>query len=207
MYLLVWKMKSLMGNIKELLKDAHSYFTDSQYDKALFLYSQVLSQEPTNIEYQLYCIFCDLSYESEEKAQTLFDYFIVAKDADFEKAVAYVQDVVNAYDGDNAKMMGLLKDISTTNVEALNAIEYDDFMELVQNRGSFKEAYQDIMFSTKVAITTKDDLIDFISKLIENNFDKTAYSYLDGFNEFFSYDDDLTKLYERLGKKNIDNKS
>ena len=196
-----------MGKTKGLLKDAHSYFSISQYDKALFLYSQVLSLEPKNIEYQLYCIFCDLGYESDEKAQTLFDYFIVAKDEDFEKAVNYVQDVINAYDGDNTKMMGLLKDISTTNVEALNAIEYTDFMELVQNRGSFKEAYQDIMFSTKVAITTKDDLIDFIGKLIENNFDKTAYSYLDGFNEFFSYDDDLTELYEKLGKKNIDNKS
>ena len=196
-----------MGNIEELLKDAHSYFNAEQYDKALFLYSQILSQEPKNIEYQLYCIFCDLGYESEEKAQTLFDYFIIAKGEDFDNAVKYVQDVINAYDGDNAKMMSLLQDISTTNVESLNAIEYNDFMELVQNRGSFKEAYQDIMFSTKVAITKKDDLLDFINKLIENNFDKTAYSYLDGFNEFFSYDDDLTELYERLGKKNIDNKS
>jgi len=196
-----------MGNRTDLLKDAHSFFTVSQYDKALFLYSQVLSLDPTNIEYQLYCIFCDLGYESEEKAQTLFDYFIVAKDENLDNAIAYVQDVINAYDGDNAKMMGLLKDISTTNVESLNAIEYNDFMELVQNRGSFKEAYQDIMFSTKVAITSKDDLLDFINKLIENNFDKTAYNYLDGFNEFFSYDDDLTELYERLGKKHIDSKT
>ena len=196
-----------MRNIEAVLKEGHSYFTASQYDKALFLYSQVLSLEPKNIEYQLYCIFCDLGYESEEKAQSLFDYFIVAKNENFENAVAYVEDVINAYDGDNVKMMGLLQDISETNVESLNAIEYNDFMELVQNRGSFKEAYQDIMFSTKVAITKKDDLIDFIDKLIENNFDKTAYSYLDGFNEYFTYDDDLTALYEKLGKKNIDNKS
>jgi len=49
--------------------------------------------------------------------------------------------------------------------------------------------------------------LDFIDKLIENNFDKTAYNYLDGFNEFFSYDKDLTKLYERLGKKALGNKS
>ena len=196
-----------MPKESKLLKQAHSYFTANDYDKALFIYSQVVSQDPTNTEYQLYCIFCDLGYENDEKAQSLFDYFIVAKDENLEEAISYVQDVINAYDGDNTKMMGLLKDISSTNVESLNAIEYSDFMELVQNRGSFKEAYQDIMFSTKVAITSKDDLIDFIDKLIENNFDKTAYSYLDGFNEFFSYDDDLTKLYERLGKKNIDNKS
>jgi len=95
-------------------------------------------------------------------------------------------------------MMGLLKDISNTNVESLNAIEYNDFMELVKDRGSFKEAYQDIMFSTKVAITTKEDLIDFIGKLIENNFNKTAYSYLDGFNQYFAYDDELTALYDKL---------
>lgn len=196
-----------MINIEEQLQKAHSYFNGNQYDKALFLYAQVLSIDPDNVEYQLYCILCDLGYESIEKAQTLFDYFIIAKDEDLLSAISYVKDVLNAYDGDNAKMLELLQDISATNVESLNAIEYNDFMNLVKNRGSFKEAYQDIMFSTKVAITKKDDLIDFINKLIENNFDKTAYSYLDGFNEFFSYDDELTKLYEKLGKKNLDNKS
>ena len=190
-----------MANTVKLLKQAHSYFTGSDYNKALFIYSQVVSKDPDNIEYQLYCIFCDLAFENEEKAQSLFDYFIIAKDEDFNEAIKYVQDVINAYDGDNAKMLNLLKDISETNVESLNAIEYNDFMELVQNRGSFKEAYQDIMFSTKVAITSKDDLIDFIEKLIENNFDTTAYTYLDGFNEFFAYDEVLTELYEKLGKK------
>jgi len=196
-----------MVKIEELLQNAHSYFNGNQYDKALFLYSQVLSLDLDNAEYQLYCILCDLGYESVEKAQTLFDYFIIAKDEDLTSAISYVEDVLKAYDGDNAKMLELLQDITTTNVESLNAIEYNDFMDLVQNRGSFKEAYQDIMFSTKVAITKKDDLVDFINKLIENNFDKTAYSYLDGFNEYFTYDDELTKLYEKLGKKNIDSKS
>jgi len=187
-----------MASTKKLLRQAHSHFSSKDYDKALFLYSQVISKHPTNIEYQLYCIFCDIGYENDEKAQSLHDYFILAKDDNFDEAVKYVQDIIKAYDGDNEKMMGLLKDISNTNVESLNAIEYNDFMELVKDRGSFKEAYQDIMFSTKVAITTKEDLIDFIGKLIENNFNKTAYSYLDGFNQYFAYDDELTALYDKL---------
>lgn len=196
-----------MVNIEETLKNAHSYFSSKEYDKALFLYSQVCSLEPTNIEYQLYCIFCDLSYDSDEKAQSLFDYFLIAKDTDFNEAVKYVQDVINAYDGDNDKMMYLLKDISSTNVESLNAIDYKDFMLLVESRGSFKEAYQDIMFSTKVAITNKEELIDFINKLIDNNFSKTAYKYLDGFNEFFEYDQDLSALYEKLESIDIESNS
>jgi tetratricopeptide (TPR) repeat protein len=193
-----------MGNIKEILNQAHAFFSSGEYNKALFLYSQVTSLNPTNIEYQMYCIFCDVSYESEEKAQSLFDYFSIAKDENFDEAVKYVQDTLNAYDGDNDKMVNLLKDISHTSVESLNAIEYEDFKSLVDSRGSFREAYQDIMFSTKVAITSKDDLVDFIDNLIENNFNDTAYSYLDGFNEFFSYDKELIDLYEKLGKKDIE---
>ncbi len=200
-------MKYLMGKISDILDHAHSFFANKEYDKALFIYSQAVSLYPTNIEYQLYCIFCDVSYESDEKAQSLFDYFIVAKDQNFDEAVKYVQDIMNAYDGDSNKMMNLLEDISNTNVEALNAIEYKDFINLVDSRGSFTQAYQDIMFSTKVAISSKDDLVDFIDQLIENNFNDTAYNYLDGFNEFFSYDKEMIDLYAKLGKKEIDSNS
>ncbi len=194
-------------NKEELLQQAHSLFSDKQYDKALFVYSQVLSAEPSNSEYQIYSLLCDIGMESSQKAQGLFDYFIISKEEDLQKAVEYVQNVIKAYDGDNEKMMGLLKEISTNSVESLNAIEYKDFMDLVKTRGSFKEAYQDIMFSTKVAITTKEELVDFINNLIDNNFNKTAYNYLDGFNEYFSYDEDLVKLYQKLQSKKLDNKS
>ena len=194
-----------MTNIDNILDKAHSYFTAKEYDKAIFLYSQVAALDPTNKEYQLYCLFCDIGYESDKKAQSLFDYFIIAKDINHIDAVKSIEDVIEAYDGDNEKMMNLLKEISTTSIETLNAIEYKDFLELVENRGSFKTAYEDIMFSTKVAITSKDELLDFINNLIENNFKKTAYQYLDGVNEFFTYDQDVTKLYEKLQKINSEN--
>lgn len=196
-----------MVNVEALLQQAHSLFSAKKYDKALFVYSQALSTQPTSAEFQVYCLLCDLALEDGEKAQTLFDYFIVSKDDDIKKAVKYVEDFINAHDGDNEKMMGLLQEISSSSVEALNAIEYKDFMELVESRGSFKEAYQDIMFSTKVAITTKEELVDFINNLIDNNFNKTAYSYLDGFNEYFSFDEDLVKLYEKLESKKLANKT
>ena len=194
-----------MKNNEKLLKQAHSYFSAKQYDKALFLYSQVASHTPHNKEYQIYCLLCDLGYESDAKAQSLFDQFSIRKGDNLDEAVKYVQNFITAYDGDNEKMMDILKDISHTSVESLNAIEYKDFIELVNTRGSFAKAYQDIMFSTKVAITSKEELVDFINKLIENNFNNTAYSYLDGFNEFFSYDEELTALYKKLERKSIEN--
>ncbi len=193
-----------MVNVQETLKQAHSFFTSKQYDKAIFLYSQVLSLEPTNSEYQLYPIFCDIASENDEKGQSLFDYFTVVKSENLDKGIKEVLEIIAAYDGNNEQMMKLLENFSNQTVEALDAINYQDFETLIEQRGSFKVAFQDIMFSTKVAITSKDEFYNFVNQLIENNFEKTAYSYLDGFNEYFKYDKQVMELYDKLGSKTIE---
>ncbi|MCK5109990.1 MAG: hypothetical protein KAQ94_00625 [Arcobacteraceae bacterium] len=193
-----------MVNVQETLKQAHSLFTSKQYDKAIFLYSQVLSLEPTNSEYQLYPIFCDIASENDEKGQSLFDYFTVVRSESIDKAIKEVLEIIAAYDGNNEQMMKLLENFSNQTVEALDAINYRDFETLIEQRGSFKVAFQDIMFSTKVAITSKDEFYNFVNQLIENNFEKTAYSYLDGFNEYFKYDKQVMELYDKLGSKTIE---
>ena len=111
--------------------------------------------------------------------------------------------MINAYDGDIDKMMEVLKELSTSTVESLDAIRYVDFKNLIESRGSFRIAFEDIMFSTKVAIENKDDFFDFVTKLIDNDFNSTAYTYLDGFNEYFSYDKEIEKLYKKLEEKKI----
>ena len=194
-----------MIDIKKLLDKAHGLFVAQEYDKALFLYSQVSNTNPTNLEYQIYALFCDIASEDPQRAQNLFDYFSVQKDENFEEAIQYVQDNINAFDGDNETLAKIIQDITLQTVETLEAIDYKDFLELENARGSFKKAYEDIMFSTKVAIQSKENLVDFINKLIENGFDTTAYTYLDVFNDIFIYDKDLTELYEKLESKNIHN--
>lgn len=192
-----------MINENRLLNEANSLFLQKKFDKALFLYSQLSSEFPNNKEYSIYALFCDIASEDEQKALTLFDYFSVVKNDSLDDAIEYVENIVNAYDGDIDKMMQLLKDLSVSTIESLDAIKYEDFKNLVEQRGSFRIAFEDIMFSTKVAIENKDDFFDFVSKLIENDFNSTAYSYLDGFNEYFAYDKEIEKLYKRLEEKEL----
>ena len=194
-----------MINENRLLNEANSFFTQRKFDKALFLYSQLSSNFPENKEYPVYALFCDIASEDEEKAISLFDYFSVVKDENIDEAIKYVEDVVNAYDGDIDKMMNILKDLNESTVDSLDAIRYDDFKKLIESRGSFRIAFEDIMFSTKVAIENKDDFFDFVTKLIDNDFNSTAYTYLDGFNEYFSYDEKIEKLYKRLEEKQLAN--
>ena len=193
-----------MINESRLLNEANSFFTQRKFEKALFLYSQLSSEFPDNKEYQIYALFCDIASEDEEKAMSLYDYFVVVKDENLEVAIRYVEDVINAYDGDIDKMMEILKEVSSSTIESLDAIRYEDFKKLIESRGSFRIAFEDIMFSTKVAIENKDDFFDFVTKLIDNDFNTTAYTYLDGFNEYFSYDQEIEKLYKKLEEKKIE---
>ena len=192
-----------MINEDRLLNEANSFFTQRKFDKALFLYSQLSSNFPDNKEYPIYALFCDIASEDEQKALSLYDYFSVVKDENLEVAIRYVEDVINAYDGDIDKMMEILKELSSSTVESLDAIRYEDFKKLIKSRGSFRVAFEDIMFSTKVAIENKDDFFDFVTKLIDNDFNSTAYTYLDGFNEYFSYDQEIEKLYKKLEEKKL----
>lgn len=192
-----------MINENRLLNEANSFFTQRKFQKALFLYSQLSSNFPDNKEYPIYALFCDIASEDEQKAVSLYDYFTVVKDENLEVAIRYVEDVINAYDGDIDKMMEILKELSSSTVESLDAIRYEDFKKLIESRGSFRIAFEDIMFSTKVAIENKDDFFDFVTKLIDNDFNSTAYTYLDGFNEYFSYDQEIEKLYKKLEEKKL----
>jgi hypothetical protein len=194
-----------MINENKLLNEANSFFLEKKFDKALFLYSQLSFNFPNNREYPIYALFCDLASEDESKALSLYDYFCVVKETSMDDAIKYVEDIVNAYDGDIDKMMDLLKDLNDSTVDSLDAIKYEDFKKLIDSRGSFRVAFEDIMFSTKVAIESKDDFFDFVTKLIENDFNTTAYSYLDGFNEYFSYDKKIEKLYKMLEEKQLAN--
>ncbi|AXH14219.1 hypothetical protein CP985_09255 [Malaciobacter mytili LMG 24559] len=194
-----------MINESRLLNEANSYFLDKQYDKALFIYSQLSSLFPQKKEYEVYAVFCDIASEDEVKALSLYDYFSVAVNEDVQAAIAYVENLIKAYDGDVNKMMNILKDITDSTVDSLDAIKYEDFKKLVQSRGSFRVAFEDIMFSTKVAIESKEDFFDFVSNLIDNGFSTTAYSYLDGFNEYFAYDKKIEELYKKLEETKIAN--
>lgn len=192
-----------MINEHRLLTEANQFFVEKKFDKALFIYSQLSSNFPNKKEYAVYALFCDIASEDIDKATSLYDYFSIAKDENLEEAIKYVEDIVNAYDGDVEKMMDVLKELTESTVDSLDAIRYEDFKKLISSRGSFRVAFEDIMFSTKVAIETKEDFFDFVTRLIDNDFNTTAYSYLDGFNEYFSYDKKIEELYKKLEEKKI----
>jgi len=177
-----------------LLKRAEHEFLQGDYVKALRSYGLILRDYPTLDEARIGVYLSDLGIESEEEAQALFDYYQMIK-SEKENAVDIIDGLIENLDSSKHKLQELLLEPIEEQIEYSDGIRYSDFQELVKSRGSFKKTFEDIMFSTKVVITNKDEFIDFVTQLATEGFDEMALGYLDASSSLFGNDQDILALY------------
>ena len=177
-----------------LLERAENEFLQGNFKKALRSYGLILSDHPTLDEAKIGAYLSDLGSESQDEAQALFDYYQIIKD-EKENAVDIIDGLIDSLDTSKLQLQELLLDPVEEQVEYGDGIRYSDFLTLVEDRGSFKKTFEDIMFSTKVVITDKDEFIDFVTKLSSEGFDEMALGYLDATSHLFGNDQDVLALY------------
>ncbi len=177
-----------------LLKRAEKAFLEGKYTAALRSYGLILKDYPSLDEAKVGAYLSDLGLESEEEAQALFDYYLMIKD-NKKNAVEIIHSLIESLDTTKESIRQLLTSPEEEEVEYGDGIRYADFLALVESRGSFKQAFEDIMFSTKVVITDKDEFIDFVTKLADEGFDEMALGYLDATASLFGNDQEVLALY------------
>jgi tetratricopeptide (TPR) repeat protein len=188
-------------SIVQLLKKAETEFLSKNYQKALIEYSLVLQRDANNQDAKVGVYLCDVGLENSEEAQALFEYYYAIK-SESSDPLGVIEALIDSLSATQAKLQELLSDPLQEQLEYSDGIRYEDFMRLVQDRGSFKQAFEDIMFSTKVVITDKEEFIDFVKSLASEGFDDMALSYLDATSGLFGNDQEVLELYNVLkGKK------
>jgi two-component sensor kinase czcS len=85
--------------------------------------------------------------------------------------------------------------------EAQNAISYDDFMKAVGQSGSFKKTFENIMFSTRVLINSREDFLDFVENLIKNDFLEMGLTYLESAALLFKGDERINALIGEIRQR------
>ena len=146
-------------NKNNLLKRAEAQFVNGEYRQSLQSYGLLLKDHPDLGEARVGVYLSDLGLESEDDAQALFDYYQVIK-TEQDDAVEVIDNLIHTLDNSKNSLQELLIDPMREQADYEDGIRYEDFMQLVASRGSFKEAFEDIMFSTKVVITNRDEFID-----------------------------------------------
>ena len=185
-----------MGKISQnlLLQRAEGEFLKGNYKNALRSYGLLLKDYPALDEAKIGVYLSDLGVESEEEAQALFDYYQVIK-SEKENAVDIIDGLIDSLDTSKQYIHELLLNPVQEQIDYGDGIRYSDFLILIESRGSFKKAFEDIMFSTKVVITEKDEFIDFVTQLAHGGFDEMALNYLDATTSLFGDDQDVLALY------------
>ncbi|WP_457607261.1 hypothetical protein [Nitratifractor sp.] len=185
-----------MTSKKTLLKRAEEQFLRKDYDNALKIYSLLLRDDPQMPDARVGVFLSDMGMESDEDAQALFDYYQIIKESneDAEKIIDELMQTI--YATRVVIQEEILGSLEEAGLE--EGIRYSDFIRLVEEKGSFKEAFEDIMFSTRVVIRTREEFIDFIERLVGAGYREMAATYLDTLAESFGPDQEIYALYHLL---------
>ncbi|MEA1892854.1 MAG: hypothetical protein U9N33_09090 [Campylobacterota bacterium] len=188
------------------LSQAKDSFSKSNYKGALEKFAIVLQDFPNSKEAFNGVILSEMALSGEGGAEALFDYYEILKVEDRESADIIMSDILQTMDGTLDKLGEVFAEPLRNRLEFEDGILYQDFKEIVDKTGNFKETFENIMFSTRVIITEKEDFIDFLDKLINNDFAEMALSYLENALSVYPSDKLLRKLLKKLAKsKQIEN--
>ena len=186
---------------KKHIETAERFFVSKNYEQALFYYSLARQEDTQSQDVKVGVLLCDLAYEMENEAHSLFDYYIIAKKENAENAAELLEKIIFSIDGALSATAELLMPPLKDRLDYENAISYDDFQKIVEKRGEFKRAFEDIMFSTRVVISDKKDFISFLDSLVTNGFNDMALNYLESASAIFPSSKKIRDLFDKLNQK------
>ncbi len=192
--------------IKKTLQRAHDNFLASNYEGAIRDFALVLELDADNKE-AFYCaILADMANSDDGAGNSLYEYYMMLRDEDAESANIIISEIIETMDGTVDQLSNVIVDGLKQKLSYENGIMYNDFKALIDSNKDFNTIFENIMFSTKVIITEKEDFVDFLDNLIVHGYKEMAFSYLESALGVYPNDKDLRNLLRRLAKgKNIEN--
>lgn len=191
-------MKSV--NKYKTLALANESFSQEKYDQALRQYAQVLKDHPESKEAYNGAILAEMAISGEEAAEALFDYYEILRDEDADQADTVISEILQTMDGTVEQLSALFAEPLRHRLEYEDGILYNDFRQLVEERGDFKTIFENIMFSTRVLITEKEEFIDFLTQLNRHGYQKMAMNYIETALSMYPNDEQLRGLLGEILK-------
>lgn len=147
------------------------------------------------------CALTDMAIEHEEEARALFDYYqVIAKKNKRnlkESPEEIILDMVQNFDQNIYALNLAISHLENIEVDKNDGILYEDFENLEKKIG-FKEAFVDLMFSTKIIFTSKNEFLFFMKNLVKHGFKDIALHYFESIGNNLFFDKDFAKLYQKI---------
>ncbi len=187
-------------HLSKTLRQANDHFLAGEYREALRDYSLALKDHPGSKEAYNGAILSDMAMSGEAGAEALFDYYTILKNEDAEQADVVISEILETMDGTLEQLSTLFGETIKQRLAYEDGIMYNEFKELVKDESDFNRIFENIMFSTRVIITEKEDFVDFLDNLIHHGYQEMALSYLESALGVYPNDRQLRNLLRRLAK-------
>ncbi|MCR4941326.1 MAG: histidine kinase [Campylobacter sp.] len=165
-------------------------FKQGRFSEAMNFFS--MAYEQNKDEDLLFLIMlCSLAKKAPDEGRMLFEY---STRKNLQRENVNLDEILEVLES---------KSDEPSELDEQDAITYEDFKTLSKKSG-FKNVFENIMFSTRVLISNKNDFLEFIGDLIKNDFLDMSTSYLESAANMFGDDERLRGLFEELEKRKND---
>lgn len=197
-----------MQKLNKIKIEAEDLFLQRKYRESISKYMSILSKEPNDKDAKIGIILNDMAFEREEESQALFDYYLILRKKEPINAPDIVEEIIHNFDENFQKITSGVIEASKSieqNLSNINGISYKEFKDLLKkSKNNFKEVFESIMFSTKIIIVGKDEFMEFLNLLVENQYDEMALNYIEGAVDVFKGDLEISALCDKLSERRLE---
>lgn len=182
---------------------AKQAFNARYYIKALEFFSYASAQrsgsesKKENLQFEMLCALTDMALEHEDEARALWEYYQIIAKKNNTEAEETILDLIANFDN-NLNLLNLaISHLQNIEVDSSDGVLYEDFLKVAKKIG-FKEAFTDLMFSSKIIFTNKNDFLFFVQDLVDYGFRDIAINYFENANKSLFFDKDFMHLYKKI---------
>lgn len=165
-------------------------FVAYKFSLAKLYFSLAYENSPSQ-ELLFFIELSSLGLKDKREAMNIYEFYSINKSASIDKFFEIINNANSNLEEDD--------EISMNDNGLKEALSYEDFKMIVKKKG-FREAFEGIMFSTKLLITNSDDMLDFLDNLIENDFLDMGLSYIEGSAGVYAGSVKFDKVLKKLRK-------
>jgi tetratricopeptide (TPR) repeat protein len=177
-------------------KLAYKYFYEARYEEALREFSLALSINCEDYDLKVGALLSDYAKEDEGDAIILIDFYESSVALGDDKSTIY-ENILHSIDYSDDLEYDMLDSVESL-LAFDNGIDYSDFIKMAQRKGDIKRSLEDIMFSSKLIISNKEDMVSFINLLMQNDFKDEALSYLESAIMIYPKDSYFEEQFKEL---------
>ncbi|MGX2984602.1 hypothetical protein ACWIWK_03870 [Helicobacter sp. 23-1048] len=189
---------SLRQQVNKLLKDGFKLFRHKNYGRAYNYFERAFLLAPQNKEAKIGLFLTEHAKDYPDSAHTTYEFYqhLLSSGTSRLKSQKQILKIIQSMDEATLVLSNNFKNTDSKKTQSLDGVLYGDFLEAVSTRGSFKEAFEDIMFSSKLIFTKKKDFYHFLHQLIDNGFAEIGLEYAYSL-EAQDYDAEIEKIIKK----------